>query len=162
MVSMAEQFEVLSGVCRRQLVERRQTNLRSMCYALFMSRRRNHRRNEECISYYCDNYGPYVLTTALVLMLLCVFDTYFTLILIQHGSVELNPILAWAMEKHIMVFFLLKYIVTALCVVIAVIHKHFHLFGLFRLRGSHILFACMLGYGILIQYQLVMLLPIWY
>ena len=157
---MSEQLGLLADVCRRQQVERRQVNMRSMFYALFMSRRRSHRRASESVSYYCDQYGPYVFAAALLLMLMCILDSYFTLILIQHGSTELNPILAWALEKHVFVFFLLKYTITALCVIITVVHKHFQVFSVVRLKGAHFLFACLLGYGVLIQYQLTMLIPI--
>ncbi|MBI1423043.1 MAG: hypothetical protein GC149_06220 [Gammaproteobacteria bacterium] len=128
-----------------------------MFYALFMSRRRSHRRTDHSKSYYSDSYGPYVTGAALLLMLFCVLDSYFTLLLIQYGSIELNPILAWALQQHVLFFFLLKYSVTAVCVVVAVMHKQFPVYGL---KGSHILMACLLGYGILIHYQLAMLLPV--
>jgi len=154
---MSEQLELPSGVCRRQQVERRQANLRSLFYAFFMSRRKTHRRTEYPITYYSDDYGPYILGTALLLLLLCICDSYFTLILIQYGSTELNPILAWALNKHVIVFFLLKYTVTAFCIVLTVMHKHFRVFGL---KGYHVLLVCLVGYGLLIHYQLGMLLPI--
>lgn len=154
---MSEQLELPCGVCRRQQVERRQANLRSLFYAFFMSRRTTHRRTESPIAYYSDDYGPPILGAALLLLLLCVCDSYFTLILIRYGSTELNPILAWALDRHVFLFFLLKYTVTAVCIVLTVMHKHFRVFGL---KGYHVLFACLVGYGILIHYQLGMLLPL--
>jgi len=133
--------------------------MRSLVYALFMSRRQSQRRSDEAVCYYSDQYGPYMLTAALLLMLLCVLDAYFTLLLIQYGSTELNPILAWALNKHVMFFFILKYTLTALCVLVAVVHKQFRVFGL---KGYQVLIISILAYGILIQYQLSMLLPILY
>ncbi len=158
-LGMSEQLEVLAGERRCHQVERRQANFRSMVYALFMSRRKTQRRSNEAVCCYRDQYGPYMLTAALLLMLLCVLDSYFTLILIQYGASELNPLLAWALNKHVMFFFILKYVLTALCVLVAVVHKQFQVFGL---KGYQVLIICILGYGILIQYQLSMLLPLLY
>lgn len=154
---MSEQVEMAFGECRRQYVERRQANFRSLMYALFMSRRRSHRRDAYPSLYYSDNYGPYILSAALLLMLLCILDSYFTLMLLPYGSTELNPILAWALEQHVMLFFLLKYTVTAASVVLTVMHKHFRVFGI---HGHHILVGCLIGYGILIQYQVIMLMQV--
>ena len=154
---MLEQLEVRGGVCQRQQLERRQPNLRSLIYALYMSRRKTHRRDAHTATYYSDHYGPYIFSAALVLMLLCIVDAYFTLMLLQYGSSELNPILDWALNKHVLLFFSLKYTVTAGCVVLTVMHKHFRIFGL---KGYQILLGYLVGYGILIHYQLSMLMNV--
>jgi len=152
---MSEELVPYSDGCRRH-GERRQINLRSMFYALFMSRRVGTRRRDESHGYYSDYYNSFVFTAAIILMLLCILDAYFTLLLIQYGSTELNPVLAWALNKHVLFFFILKYILTAIFVVLTVVHKHFRVFGL---RGYQVLILCILSYGILVQYQLRMLLP---
>ena len=139
--------------------DRRQANLRSMLYALVMTRRQSHRRDGHAMTYYSDNYGPYTLTIALLVMLLSIVDTYFTLILIGHGSSELNPILAWALDQHVFLFFLLKYSVTATCVVLTVMHKQFQVFGF---KGIYILLGCLVCYALLVQYQLSMLINIYF
>ena len=127
---MSEKIDVFDGGCRRQYLERRQPNLRSLLYALFMSRRQTQRRDAFPTTYYSDHYGPYIFSAALLLMLLCILDAYFTLMLLAYGSTELNPILAWALKTHVLVFFLLKYTVTAASVMITVVHKHFRVFGI--------------------------------
>jgi len=143
--------------CKRHQADRRQTNLRSMFYALFMSRRRSVRRQNEAVCYYADQYGPYVFAAAMLLILFCILDAFFTLQLLQYGSTELNPILAWALSKHVLFFFVLKYSLTAVCVIVSVQHKHFRVFGL---KGYHFLASCILGYAVLIHYQLAMLSPV--
>lgn len=154
---MSGQLEIAGGECRRQQVERRQANLRSLVYALFMSRRRSHRRDTAPVLYYSDYYGPYILGAALLMMLLCICDAYFTLMLLPYGSTELNPILGWALKQHVLLFFLLKYTVTAVSVVLTVMHKHFRVFGI---HGHQILLGCLVGYGILIHYQVIMLMQV--
>lgn len=154
---MSEQVAVLADTCRRQQDDRRQANLRSIFYALFMSRRQTQRRFTPQADCYSDRYDIYTFSVALLLILLCVFDSYFTLQLTQYGATELNPILEWALQQHALLFFILKYTVTAVCVVLIVMHRNFRVFGL---TGFQILLACLFGYGILVNYQLGMLVSI--
>lgn len=155
---MSEQYGVLYPGARRQGADRRQANLRSLIYALFMGRRHGQRRTNEDVISYIDYYGHFTFAVALTLMLFCIADAYFTLQLLRYGSTELNPILAWALQKHALYFFLLKYTVTAFSVVVAVMHQNFRLFGL---KGLHFLLGGLVGYACLIAYQLSMLLPFW-
>ncbi|MEJ2439860.1 MAG: DUF5658 family protein, partial [Gammaproteobacteria bacterium] len=87
-----------------------------------------------------------------------VLDAGFTLLLIQHGSVELNPFLSWFLHKHVLLFFLVKYFLTSLCVILTVMHGQFRIFGV---KGIHFLTGSVVVYTFLIQYQLSMLLPFW-
>jgi len=153
---MRESANINQDYGRRELVDRRQSNFRSLCYALVKSRRRAQRRNGSAVTY-DDYYEPSLLLLALSLMLLCILDAYFTLLLLQFGSTELNPLLAWALSEHVMLFFILKYGMTAACVILTVVHRNFRMFGL---RGTHILLACLIIYLCLIQYQLSMLFPV--
>jgi len=152
---MLEPANINSDIGRREFVERRRSNLRSLCYALVKSRRRAQRRNDSAVTY-DDYYEPFLLFLALTLMLLCILDAYFTLLLLQFGSTELNPLLAWALSQHVMLFFILKYSITAACVILTVVHRKFRVFGM---RGTHVLLICLIVYVCLIQYQLSMLFP---
>jgi hypothetical protein len=93
----------------------------------------------------------------LTIMALCIADVYFTLLLIEHGSRELNPLLAWALEKDAMLFYVLKYSITALSVFLIVQHRHFVVYGI---KGYNFLFIVLAGYVMLISYQLSMLVHI--
>jgi len=142
--------------CQRVRVERRQANLRSCFYALFMNRRKGERRtghsNENT---YVDVYGPKILLGAIAVMIFCVLDAFFTLILLERGASELNPFLAWMLEIDVMWFYTSKYVITAVCVVWIVIHKQFDFFGL---KGRHVMVGAVLSYMVLITYQVSMLL----
>lgn len=143
---------------RRHLADRRQANLRSLVYALFLQRRRSRRRMVESGTGYFDRYNTVTFLIALSLMLLCTFDSYFTLLLINRGSVELNPLWAWALERHVLLFFVGKYLLTGMAVIMSVLHGEFRLFGV---RGVHLLSAGVVAYAVLVEYQLSMLLPFW-
>jgi len=142
--------------CRRVRVERRQANLRSCIYALFMNRRRGDRRNGHTNdNTYVDVYGPKILLAAVAVMIFCVLDAFFTLILLERGASELNPFLAWMLEIDVMWFYTSKYLITAICVIWVVIHKQFDFFGL---KGRHVMVGAMMAYMTLITYQISMLL----
>jgi hypothetical protein len=154
---MSGQLELAVGESRRQQIDRRQANLRSLLYALVMSRRRSQRRAVEYTNGYSDYYGHNLLIAALLVMLLCIGDTYFTLVLISYGSTELNPVLAWLLNQHVLWFYGVKYLITAVCVCVMVMHKRFRVFGM---KGSHVLLGAIVCYGLLIYYQVHMLLPV--
>lgn len=155
---MSDTAQPKTLTCRRQGCDRRQVNWRSLAYALLMSRRRDRRRQGESQASYVDYYSPVLLTGVLLLLLLCVLDSYFTLLLIEHGSRELNPFLDWLLAIDVGLFYAVKYCITACSVILIVVHERFSVFGI---KGYHVLVAALLGYFVLINYQLSMLLPIY-
>ena len=143
---------------RRVQRERRQANLRSGFYALVMRRRKgDRRRGHSNENIYIDVYGPKIMLGALLVMILCVLDAFFTLLLLERGSSELNPFLAWMLEIDVMWFYSSKYVITAICVLWVVIHKQFNVFGI---KGRHVMLGTIVTYMTLITYQLSMLLEV--
>ena len=141
---------------RRRDIDRRQWSLRAFFHQFFMSRRQGERRREAAHpNHYVDLHEPKVLLTTLSILFLCVIDVYFTLTLLEHGGVELNPIMRYLLEKNIWWFFLGKYVVTACCLVVLVAHNHFRLFK--WMTGLDILQAILLAYLLLIAYELLLL-----
>ena len=141
--------------CRRDRADRRQAEWRSFAYSLVMSRRAGDRRTDYGDApAYVDVHGPKIFFGATLMMLFCVLDAFFTLHLIQHGSRELNPFLAMLLEKDVAWFFVSKYLITAFCVFWLVVHKKFTFFGI---KGRNLLSIAIVLYGILIAYQLLMM-----
>lgn len=142
--------------CRRQRADRRQAEWRSFAHSFIKSRRSGDRRADyDDVPAYVDVHGPKIFIGATLLMLFCVLDAFFTLQLIQHGSRELNPFLAMLLEIDAAWFFATKYLITAVCVFWLVTHKKFVFFGI---KGRKLLSFAIMLYGILISYQLFMLL----
>lgn len=92
---------------------------------------------------------------AMLLIMLCLLDTFFTLILLADGAEEVNPLLAWLLEIDTLWFYAVKYTMTSLCIFWIIIHKSFTVFGL---KGRHILLFAIGCYTVLISYQLSLLL----
>jgi hypothetical protein len=142
--------------CKRLRAERRQANLRSCFYALFMKRRRGDRRGDHSDeNVYVDVYGPKILLGAIAVMIFCVLDAFFTLILIERGASEINPFMALMLEIDEMWFYVSKYLITAICVIWIVMHKQFDFFGF---KGRHIMAGALAAYMVLITYQVSMLI----
>ncbi len=141
--------------CQRVHSDRRRATVRSFFYSIFMNRRRGERRQDYGDdNTYVDIHGPYVSAAAVAVMILCVMDAFFTLLLIDRGASELNPFLAWMLEIDTMWFYLSKYLITAICVLWVVMHKHFNFFGF---KGRHILTGAIACYVTLVTYQVSML-----
>ena len=147
----------LSAANRRERTERRKTGLKSMVYAFAYSRRREKRRDEESAAYYTDWYSAPLFILAVGIALLCVADAFFTLELISRGGSELNPFMAYLLDKGIFLFVGVKMALTVGAIMLLVLHQRFAFF--LKVRAVHVLLVTFLGYALLIGYELTLLGP---
>ncbi len=82
---------------------------------------------------------------------MCIIDGYNTLLLLDLGGVEINPLMRELIDRDATLFFSVKYALTAFCLMILVVHKRFLLLRV--VSGYHIIIAVIFGYTILIGYQ---------
>ena len=149
--------EPLNAANRRDRAERRKTDLKSMLNAFFYSRRRERRRDDESVVYYTDWYSVPLFVLAVGIALLCVADAFFTLELISRGGSELNPFMAYLLDKGLYVFVGVKMALTLAAVILLILHQRFAFF--LKVRAVHILLATFIGYTSLIAYELTLLGP---
>ena len=142
---------------RRERTERRKTGLKSMAYAFFYSRRRDKRRDDESVEYYTDWYSNPLFIIAVGIALLCVADAFFTLELITRGGSELNPFMAYLLDKGMYIFVGVKMALTVGAIMLLVLHQRFAFF--LKVRAVHILLVTFIGYAVLIGYELMLLGP---
>lgn len=135
---------------RRIGPDRRQRRFRAFLCQFTHQRRRNDRRcsAEAC---YVDVHEPLLLLITLTALLLCIIDSYNTLLLLDLGGVEINPLMRELVDRDATLFFGVKYVITAFCLMILVVHKRFLLMKI--VSGYHIIIAVIFGYTILIGYQ---------
>jgi hypothetical protein len=101
-------------------------------------------------------HGPGLFAAALCTIALSVVDAYFTLDLVSRGAEELNPIMAYYLEKSPLIFFSVKYLLTCTTIILILSVKETCIFGK-KLR-TEILFACfILQLAAVVQWQLVLL-----
>ncbi|MBL4769551.1 MAG: hypothetical protein JKY61_00005, partial [Planctomycetes bacterium] len=80
-----------SGDFPRGLDRRKQPTSRFSRYSFGGGRRRNVRRPDEREGTYVDLYGLGILLAAIWVALMNTGDSYFTLVHLQSGGIELNP-----------------------------------------------------------------------
>lgn len=147
--------------CMREFaIDRRRNSWRTFVGSLVHRRRVIRRREGDGeLAHYVDVHEPYLFFVAVGALLLCVADAFFTMTLINfYGSSELNPVMDYFIRTDIKLFFSVKFGLTALGVVFLVVHKNFRLFN--RISGYQILHGSLIIYGILVAYELFMLLII--
>jgi hypothetical protein len=138
---------------RRQ--DRRSFSLRAMFGALFTLRRRRSRRKDDRLNSYTDWYEPWPLVASLVIILLSSLDAFLTLILLNHGAVELNILMDWLIRMDIRTFAAVKLALTGLALIVLVLHFNFHIYRVLPVR--YLMYALMPLYALLIAHELSLL-----
>lgn len=146
--SIADHYE-------RRMQERRRYSFKTVWYSLSYKRRKSIRRLACAGSeYIIDVHENWLLPLMLGVLLLCLADAYLTILILRHGGIEINPIMASLLESNLIVFMLVKYHLTSLCILGLLIHKRF---TLFNITGYHLLGLVLIGYVYLIGYELTIL-----
>lgn len=141
---------------RTRRSERRKNTHRTAVQAIYRRRRNTVRRASDSVNgIYVDTHETHLWYLSTGLMLLCVFDAFFTTILITHGSEELNPLLDYLLQIDLSLFLGVKFLVTGLCISFLVLHKHHRLFN--TVSCYHLLVGSVFIYAVLICYELSML-----
>lgn len=116
------------------------------------ARRRNPRRGDAIRPGSVDWHAPQWFAAALIVLLLSMADTFLTLELVQHGAIEVNPIMAPLVIGGGRSFAFLKLALTATAVAILVTLTRVPAFG--RLLAGPILVGTAFFYALLISYEL--------
>lgn len=73
-----------------------------------------------------------------------------TLLILEKGGVELNPLMDWALAYSNQTFFIIKYLLTAIGIFIVVVHVNFRIFKLISmpkfLVGLLTFYVLLIGY----------------
>jgi hypothetical protein len=112
---------------RRKIPDRRKSPTPFISrYSFLGGRRKNVRREEDKQKFaFVDLYSTRLFIILLVLSALSIADSYFTLTLIKENlAVEINPIMAFFLERGSTPFVLFKYLITTLPLFILCICKN--------------------------------------
>jgi hypothetical protein len=128
---------------------RRQRTPRFSRFSLFGGRRRRARREHELEGSFVDLYGQRLWALALWTALMNAGDCFFTLVHLQAGGTEVNPIAAMLLGTGRFGFVVWKSLLIGLALLVLVQHKNFTLarFGLWTACG---------GYTLLFLYHLLL------
>lgn len=94
-------------------------------YAILGGRRQGDRRLPGSPNQYVDRYETWLVAALVAISALCALDAVMTLLYIQKGGSEANPVMAAVIEWGPRPFLILKCVVTNLGLVILCLHKNF-------------------------------------
>lgn len=94
-------------------------------YILSGRRRANRAAQDRKMNYYVDRYSPKLLIALLLIVVLSLLDAIYTYNYISAGGSEANPIMDFLLNLGGPVFFVYKYVVTAIGIFILCVHKNF-------------------------------------
>jgi hypothetical protein len=139
---------------RRNRAERRRRAFWSVFYGSFNPRRRTPpRRLEDSRFYSLDWYSAHLLAVTMGVLLLSVADAFMTLVLLQGGAAEVNPVMAALVYRDAALFTALKMAITSASLVLMVF--------LARYRFMRVLKVTWVLYGVLIVYLALIAYEIW-
>lgn len=138
---------------KRNGTDRRKTPTRPFSRYIFKGKRRQARRKDEDQNYYVDRYDAKYLALVLSILLLCVFDAYFTLKILHSGGKELNPLMIRLLDKFPEMSLFVKYVITAISLIILLVHKNFVLFG--KVKAYFFLYVIFSLYFLLVLYEVI-------
>lgn len=104
---------------------------------------------------YVDVHEPILFYLAMALMTLSVVDAFFTTLLLENGSEELNPLLAYLMNIDLYAFLAVKFFITGFSILFFIMHKRHRLFN--RISCYQLLIASVVIYIGLVGYELNMI-----
>ena len=79
-------------------------------------------------SYRIDRHSSVSFAVILVIILLGVLDAIFTLDLVSHGAVELNPVMAYYLNHSPLLFFSVKHFLTCASILLILVNENVYLF----------------------------------
>jgi hypothetical protein len=137
--------------------DRRQTSRADFRYFLINGRRESARREEDRTRvFFFDRYNQRIFAAITAILMLSIFDALLTLILIERGSTELNPVMAYFLEYGPLPFIISKYLLTSFGVVVLLIFKNVFINKINMY--SHSLFSCVIfAFSSVIVWELYLL-----
>ena len=143
---------------RRARHDRRQHALRALLIGSFRPRRRRVRRQEPPRISALDWHPAKWLAVAIIILLLSCADSLLTLMLLDRGAVEVNPLMRFLIQGDGRSFALIKLALTAFSLTALIVMSRSRAFG--RVPAGVVLYATLLIYSGLVGYEL-WLLNLW-
>jgi hypothetical protein len=102
------------------------------------------------------HHRPRTLAEVLVIIVLGVADSYLTIDLVSRGGEELNPIMAYYLNRSPLLFFMVKYWLTSAGIMIILSIKNNYIWGT-KIRAGSFLAVFFFAFALVVQWQLWLL-----
>lgn len=110
---------------RREGGDRRRRATSPFSRYIWAGRRQGARRDGEEANTYVDRYSGRVMAILVLIAGLCVLDALFTLLYLQRGGAELNPLMDAAIRTGVVPFIAIKCGLTFVGITFLCLHKNF-------------------------------------
>lgn len=138
---------------RRDRVERRRRVWWSLYYGSINPRRRSPaRRSGDTGVHSVDWHSSHLLAVSIGILIMCIVDALLTLVLLQRGAVEVNPLMARLVYGNVAMFATLKMAMTSAGVVLMVYAARYRFMRL--LLVEWVLYGVLIAYTSLILYEI--------
>ena len=151
------QFAIQDGLSvpqERRVADRRSMSLSGFLVGGFKPRRRKGRRGEDRHAL-VDWHEPQLLIAAIMILLLSTADAFLTLNILFLGGEELNPFMAWMLNRNLLLFTTVKMLLTGGGVIILVATARARLFN--ATSVARIMHGFVAAYMMLVGYEWVIL-----
>ena len=155
-LSTLEQTEEVAD--NRFDIDRREFSWRTVLLGFMRSRRRDKRRDTEDEPLFTDWHHPWLFFLATGTMLLSCTDAFFTLLLLDGGAVEINPVMNSLIGRGTVSFAATKMLLTGSGILTLVFLSRARFMNL--VRTGLILTVFFSFYACLVCYEFVLLLQI--
>ena len=135
--------------------DRRRKLMFSLFYGGLRPRRRTGRRASDHYRPIIDWHGPGLLTSAVLVLVLCVIDAFLTLWLMTDGAIEANPLMAPLVGGDGRAFAISKLALTGCGVLTMVAMANFRVFRLIRV--GTLVHTILVAYVALVCYELMLI-----
>jgi Domain of unknown function (DUF5658) len=105
---------------------------------------------------YVVRHGPMTFAAVLLIIVLCVADSFFTIEIVSRGGQELNPIMAYYLNQSPLLFFVIKYSLTCAAIILMLSVKIHYIFGI-RIRAEVFLGSFLIVLALVVQWQLFLI-----
>ncbi len=149
-IGQAEASGSQTRIDRRKGGDRRQQPTSPWAPFLGHRNRKRGRRDGEEANTYVDRFTPVDVALVVSVLLLNVLDALFTMLWIQRGGSEGNPVMAWVLEFGNSAFLVQKCLIVGVWLILLLVHKNFMIarVGLWVLAGV---------YSLLMLYHVVLI-----
>ena len=141
---------------QRARADRRHRVWWSVWYGSFNPRRRAPLRRQDDSGFHSlDWHSSHLLAVAIGILLLSVLDAFLTMLLLQGGANEVNPVMAALIYRSVAMFAALKMGMTSVGVMLMVFLARYRFMRV--LRVEWVLYGVLIAYVTLIGYEVWML-----
>lgn len=145
---------------RRSGMDRRRKSPFNSRGLLFGGRRENGRRyTDRQKAFLADRYHQSLFGVIVLILLLSIADAVLTILLIGHGAVEINPVMAFYLDLGPYIFLLVKYALTSVGLVILLVFRT-RLLTYIGIKAGAFLYVALAAFMSVVSWEMYLIIKV--